>query len=104
MDNRLTQVRPLAERAVIEKIEEGERKFGSIIIPQSANEIDLSWTAKVLAVGRGKTLKSGEVLDPLVKQGDTIIIGKYMGTEVKVDGKKCYVVAEDDILAVVEEE
>lgn len=103
MDTQITQVRPFAERAIIQKIEEGERKFGTIIIPQNANEIDLSWTAEVIAVGRGKTLENGDVVEPVVKKGDRVIIEKYVGTEIKVDGKKCYVVRQDDILAVIEE-
>lgn len=103
MDERFDQVRPLADRALIRKIEEKERKFGSIIIPPAANEIDTSWTAEVIAVGKGRTLKNGDLVKPSVKKGDTIIIAKYMGSKVKIDGEEFFVVQDDDILAVVEE-
>lgn len=102
-DSKLSQVRPLADRVVIKKIEEEERKWGSIIIPPSANEIDMSWTAEVIAVGRGRELENGTLVPPSVKPGDKVIVGKYMGPEIKIDEQKYYVVRDDDLLAVIED-
>jgi chaperonin GroES len=104
MSNSLDTIRPLGDRVLIRKIEEKERKFGSIFIPQSANEIDTAWTAEVKAVGPGRFNEAGKFIECRdVKPGDKIIIGKYMGTEVKVEDEKFYVVRADDILGVVEE-
>jgi len=103
-DNKLDTVRPLGDRILIKKIEEKERMYGKIVIPKTANEIDLSWVAEVVAVGPGRITEKGVLLEPRVQKGWKIVIGKYMGTEVKIDNEKYYVVREDDILGVIEEE
>lgn len=105
MSNHLSTVRPISDRVLIRKIEKKERMYGSIHIPSSANEIDTAWLAEVIAVGRGRFTEAGtfiEVTD--VKVGDKIVIGKYMGTEVKLDDGKYYVVRANDILGVVDGE
>lgn len=101
----LKQVRPLGDRVLIKRTESNKgRKYGSIHIPDAANEIDLSWEAEVVAVGPGRELKDGTMYPPDVKPGDKIKIGKYTGTEVKLNDETYYVVRSDDILGVVEEE
>lgn len=102
MSNRIEDVRPFSERVVIKKLEAKERMFGSIVIPQSANEIDTSWVAEVMAVGKGRLLKNGTTLDIDVKPGDKVVVDKYIGAEIKIDGEKYYIVKEDDILGVLE--
>lgn len=104
MSNTLDTIRPLGDRVLIRKIQEKERKFGSIIIPQSANEIDTAWIAEVKAVGPGRFNEAGKFIEVRdVKPGDKIVIGKYMGTEVKIEDEKYYVVRANDILGLVEE-
>ncbi len=104
MSNSLDTVRPLGDRVLSRKSAEKERKVGSIFIPQTANEIDTAWIAEVKAVGPGRFNDAGKFLEVRdVKVGDKIVIGKYMGTEVKIGDDKFYVVRADDILGVVEE-
>jgi chaperonin GroES len=104
MSNTLDTIRPLGDRVLIRKIEEKERMFGSIYIPQTANEIDTAWVAEVKAVGPGRFNEAGKFVEVRdVKPGDRIVIGKYMGTEVKIEDQKYYVVRADDILGVIEE-
>lgn len=104
MSNTLDNVRPLGDRLLIRKIEEKERKVGSIFIPQTANEIDTAWIAEVRAVGPGRFNESGKFVEVRdIKVGDKIVIGKYTGTEVKINDEKFYVVRADDVLGVVEE-
>jgi chaperonin GroES len=99
-----TAVRPLGDRVLIRKIETKERMHGSIIIPQTALEIDTAWVAEVLAVGKGRHSEDGTLIEITdVKAGDKIVIGKYMGTEVKLNDEKYYVVRFNDILGVVED-
>lgn len=104
MSNTFDTVRPLGDRVLIRKIEDKERKVGSIYIPPSANEIDTAWLADVVAVGKGRYTETGELVEITdVKVGDKIVIAKYMGTEVKLDDGKYYVVRSGDILGVVDE-
>jgi chaperonin GroES len=93
-------VRPLHDRVLVERIEEGEQKVGGIYIPDTAKEKPQQ--GKVVAVGNGRVTDKGEVLPLDVKTGDTILFGKYAGTEIKVDGKEYLIVREDEILGVVE--
>ncbi len=105
MSNTLSTVRPISDRVLIRKIEKKERMHGLIHIPPSANEIDTAWLAEVIAVGRGRYNEAGvllEITDVVV--GDKIVIGKYMGTEVKLNDEKYYVVRVDDILGVIDGE
>jgi chaperonin GroES len=94
-------VRPLRDRVLLERvIEAEEQKIGGIIIPDTAKEKPQQ--GKVIAVGSGRVNDKGEVLPLDVKAGDTVLFGKYSGSEIKVDGKEYLIVREDEILGVVE--
>ncbi|MEM7304472.1 MAG: co-chaperone GroES [Pseudomonadota bacterium] len=93
-------LRPLHDRVVIKRMEEERTSPGGIVIPDSATEKPIK--GEVLAVGNGKVNESGDVRPLDVKAGDTVLFGKYSGTEVKVDGDDLLVMREDDIMAVVE--
>lgn len=92
------KIRPLQDRIVVERLEGETTTKGGIIIPDSAKEKPIG--GKVIAVGNGKILKDGKVRPVDVKVGDTLLFGKYSGTEVKVDGKELVLIREDDVLAV----
>ena len=94
------KVRPLHDRVIIERIEEGEQKVGGIIIPDSAKEKPQQ--GKVIAAGKGKIEKDGKVTPLDVKAGDTILFGKYAGQEIKVDGNEYLIMREEEILGVIE--
>ena len=93
------KLRPLGDRVVIKRAEQEEKTKGGIIIPDSAKEKPVE--AEVIAVGPGKALKDGKIRPLEVKQGDRVLIGKWSGTEIKLDGAEHVVVREEDILAVV---
>jgi len=93
-------IRPLHDRVVIERIEEELTSAGGIVIPDSAKEKPMR--GKVLAIGPGKMLDSGNIIPLGVKEGDQVLFGKYSGTEIQIDGKETVVMREDDILAVIE--
>ncbi|KEZ77360.1 co-chaperone GroES [Salinisphaera hydrothermalis] len=92
-------IRPLHDRIVIKRIEEEQKTAGGIVIPDSAAE--KPQRGEVVAVGNGKPLDNGEVRKPEVKVGDTVMFGKFSGTEIKVDGEEVVVMREDDVLAVL---
>jgi chaperonin GroES len=93
------KIQPLADRILVQRIEEQEQKKGGIIIPDTAKEKPQE--GKVIAVGPGKTGKDGKRVPMEVKSGDRVLIGKYSGTEVKVDGVEHVIVREDEVLGVV---
>ncbi len=93
-------LRPLGNRVVVERVEEGEQASGGIIIPDSAKEKGQS--AKIIAVGPGTKNDDGDVVPLDVKVGDTILVGKYSGNDVTVDGNDYVIMTEDEILGVVE--
>jgi chaperonin GroES len=93
-------LRPLHDRLLVKRLEEKEQVFGGIIIPDTAKEKPQE--AKVLAVGPGKVTDDGKVQPIDVKVGDTVVFGKYSGTEVKVDGDELLIIREDDVLGVLE--
>ena len=93
-------IRPLHDRVVVKRVDEDKTSAGGIVIPDSATEKPIE--GKVVAVGNGKILDSGEVRKLDVKKGDKILFGKYSGTEVKVDGKEYLVMREDDIMGIIE--
>jgi chaperonin GroES len=95
-----TKLRPLHDRILVERIEEGEQKVGGIIIPDSAKEKPQQ--GKVVAVGAGKPDKDGKKQPLDVQAGDTILFGKYSGQEIKIDGNEYLIMREDEVLAVVE--
>jgi chaperonin GroES len=98
----LMNVRPLRDRILVERIEESEpRSSGGLIIPDTAKEKPQQ--GKVVAVGKGRVNDDGTVLPVDVKVGDTILFGKYAGTEIKIEGKEFLIVREDEVLGVTEE-
>ena len=94
------KVRPLHDRIIVERIEEGEQKVGGIIIPDTAKEKPQQ--GKVIAAGKGKAKDDGKVLPLDVKAGDTILFGKYSGQDIKIDGEEYLIMREDEVLAVLE--
>jgi chaperonin GroES len=96
----MTNIRPLQDRIIIKRIDEGEQIRGGIIIPDSAKEKPQE--GEVIAVGAGKKLDSGERIAMDVKEGDRVLFGKYAGTEVKLDDEEYLIMREDDILGVIE--
>lgn len=94
------KLRPLHDRVIVKRLEEEKKSTGGIIIPDSATEKPIR--GKVLAVGPGKVNDKGELSKMSVKKGDTVLFGKYSGTEVKVEGDDLVVMREDDIMAVIE--
>jgi chaperonin GroES len=94
-------VRPLHDRIIVQRIEEGEQKIGGIIIPDTAKEKPQQ--GKVIAVGNGKAKDDGKRIALDVKAGDTILFGKYSGSEIKLEGEEYLIMREDEVLAVLEE-
>ena len=92
-------IRPLGDRVLVEPVEEKEQSVGGIIIPDSAKEKPMQ--GKVIAVGK-KLDKDGKEIAFDVKKGDTVLLPKYGGTEIKLDGKKLQLVREEDLLGVLE--
>ena len=93
-------LKPLGDRVLVERLEEKEQKSdGGIIIPDTAKEKPVK--GKVLAVGPGAVQENGERTPMEVKKGDTVLFGKYAGTEVKIDGKEMLIMRESDILAIL---
>jgi len=93
-------VRPLRDRILVKRVEEAEQRVGGIIIPDTAKEKPL--TAKVVAVGRGRVNDKGEVFPLDVKAGDYVLVGKYAGTEIKLQGEEYLILREDEVLGVAE--
>jgi chaperonin GroES len=96
----MPNVKPLRDRVLVRRIEESEQKVGGIIIPDTAKEKPLQ--AEVLAVGSGRILDSGQKVELTVKKGDKVLIGKWTGTEVKIDGEELLILKEDGILGVLD--
>jgi chaperonin GroES len=94
-------VRPLHDRIIVQRLEEGEQKVGGIIIPDSAKEKPQQ--GKVIAAGAGKTKDDGKRQPLDVKAGDTILFGKYSGQEIKLDGEEYLIMREDEVLAVIDD-
>lgn len=94
------EMRPLHDRVLVRRLEEGEQRRGGIIIPDSAKEKPQQ--AEVIAVGNGKLLDSGERASIEVKAGDRILFGKYSGSDIKMDGQEYLILKEDEILGVLE--
>ena len=94
------KVRPLHDRIIVERIEEGEQRVGGIIIPDSAKEKPQQ--GKVLAAGKGRIEKDGKVTPLDVKAGDIILFGKYAGQEIKIDGNEYLIMREEEVLGVIE--
>lgn len=93
-------IRPLYDRVIIQRVEEGETMRGGIIIPDTAKEKPQQ--GRVVRAGDGKMLDDGTRVALEVKEGDLILFGKYSGSEVKIDGVEQLILREDEILAVIE--
>ena len=94
------KIRPLADRILVKRIEQDEVKKGGIIIPDTAKEKPQE--AEVVAVGPGKLNEDGKRIPLEVKKGNRILIGKYAGAEVTIDGEEHLIMREDEVLAVIE--
>jgi chaperonin GroES len=92
-------VKPIGDRVLVRPIEEKEVKKGGIIIPDTAKEKPQE--AEVVAVGSGKLDESGKKIPFEVKKGDKVLISKYGGTEIKIDGETYQILREDDILGIL---
>jgi chaperonin GroES len=93
-------IRPLGDRILVEPAEEKETKKGGIIIPDSAKEKPME--SVVVALGTGKTDDNGKKVPFEVKKGDRVLVSKYGGTEIKIDGKEYKILSSEDILAVID--
>ena len=92
-------VRPLGDRVLVQPIEEQETKKGGIIIPDTAKEKPQE--GQVVALGTGKLNEDGKKVEFAVKKGDKVLISKYGGTEIKVDGESYLIMREGDILGII---
>ena len=93
-------IKPLGDRILVEAVEEKEAKKGGIIIPDTAKEKPME--SRVVALGTGKTDDNGKKVPFEMKKGDRLLVSKYGGTEIKLDGKEYKILNSDDILAVIE--
>jgi chaperonin GroES len=93
-------LKPLADRLVVEPLEQEEVTAGGIILPETAKEKPQQ--GKVMAAGPGRTDEDGKRVAMEVKVGDTVLYAKYSGTEIKMSGKKMLILRESDVLAIVE--
>ena len=92
-------IRPLHDRIIVRRLDEGEQKVGRIIIPDTAREKPQQ--GKVIAAGNGKVKEDGKRVPLDVKAGDVILFGKYTSQEVKLDGQEYLIMREDEVLAVI---
>jgi chaperonin GroES len=93
-------IRPLHDRIIVQRLEEGEQHIGGIIIPDTAKEKPQQ--GKVIAAGNGKVNDDGKRVPLDVKAGDRILFGKYAGQEITLEGEKYLIMKEDEVLAVLE--
>ena len=94
-----TTLRPLHDRVLVKRLEEGEEKHGRLIIPDTAKEKPQE--GQVIAVGTGKVNDDGKNFPLAVKAGDRILFGKYSGSEVKLDGEEYLIMKEEDVLGIL---
>ena len=92
-------IRPLQDRILIKRLEEEEQVTGGIIIPDTAKEKPQE--AEVIAIGPGKVGDDGERLPMDVKVGDKVLVGKYSGSDIKIDGEDYVILREDEVLAII---
>jgi chaperonin GroES len=95
-----TNIRPLHDRVIVRRIEEGEQVRGGIIIPDTAKEKPQE--GEVVAVGEGKYKDDGTRQSLDVRKGDRVLFGKYSGSEIKIDGEELLIMREDEILGIIE--
>jgi chaperonin GroES len=96
----MAKINPLDDRVVVEPLERDEKTAGGIFLPETAKEKPQQ--GKIVALGPGKVLDSGERAEMNVKKGDVVLFAKYSGTEIEVDGKEVLIMRESDLLAVIE--
>jgi chaperonin GroES len=96
---KMLNVKPLRDRVLVRRLEEAEEKVGGIIIPDTAKEKPQQ--AEVVAVGSGRILENGTRVPLSVKAGDKVLLGKWSGTDVKIDGTEYLILKEDEILGVI---
>ena len=94
------KVKPLGDRVLIKRVEPEETKKGGIIIPDTAKEKPME--GKVIAVGTGKVAEDGKLQPLTVKPGERVLVGKYSGTEIKIEGEDLVILKEDDVLGVID--
>ena len=94
------KLKPIGDKVVVKRLEAEEKTKGGIVLPDTAKEKPKR--GKVMAVGAGKTLDSGEISKPSVKKGDEVIFSSFAGTEVTIDGQEYLIMGEEDILAVLD--
>jgi chaperonin GroES len=94
------KIRPLQDRVIVKRVEEEEKTKGGIIIPDTAKEKPQE--ARVVAVGKGKVDEDGKIIPVDVKVNDRVLLGKYSGTEINIDGEEHLIVREEDILGIIE--
>ena len=95
----MPNVKPLRDRVLVRRIEEEQQKVGGIIIPDTAKEKPTQ--AEVVAVGSGRLLENGQKVPLALKAGDKVLIGKWSGSEVKIDGEEYLILKEDEILGIL---
>jgi len=95
----MLSVKPLRDRVLVRRLEEAEEKVGGIIIPDTAKEKPQQ--AEVVAVGSGRILENGTTVPLDVKAGDKVLLGKWSGTDVKIEGGEYLILKEDEILGVI---
>jgi len=95
------ELRPLHDRVVIKRLEEGETKRGGIIIPDTAKEKPSQ--GEVIAVGPGGRDEAGKLIPIDIRAGDRVLFGKWSGTEVKIDGQELLIMKESDIMGIIDE-
>ena len=98
--NKDSKIRPLQDRLIVERLEEGDKTASGLFIPDSAKEKPQQ--GRVLAVGKGRVREDGTIQPLDLKKGDKILFGKYSGTEIKIEGTEYLIMREDDVLGVLE--
>ncbi len=93
------KLRPLGDRIIVSAVPQEEKTLGGIFLPDSAKEKPQQ--GMVVAVGKGKISETGELIPTTVQNGDTVLYGKYAGTEVKIDGSDYLIIKESEVLAVI---
>jgi len=99
-DTSSTKIRPLQDRLIVSRIEGEDKTASGLFIPDSAKEKPQQ--GRVIAVGKGKVREDGTITPLDVRKGDTILFGKYSGSEIKIDGEEYLIMREDDVLGVLE--
>jgi len=97
--DKMPNVKPLRDRVLVRRLEQAEEKVGGIIIPDTAKEKPQQ--AQVVAVGSGRVLENGTRVPLTVKAGDKVLLGKWSGTDVKIDGTEYLILKEDEILGIL---